>query len=298
MEKNSHYFIVGLFVTAALMALAFFVIWLAGSHDSRNYERYTIHFEDPVSGLKQSAVVQYRGVAVGYVSDMRLDPNNNDLIKVDIEVDSSTPVFKSTRATLGQQGFTGIIFIELTTDDGDTEPALRLEGERYPVIRGSGTQLSKLFENIPQISKRILELTDKMNAVFNDETIASLQTTAKNIEKLSADMNGLLNEQNVANASVALENLAASSETLPQLIERFNNTANEIDQMTQTLNGVLTDNRGDIDKFMGTGLKQITEMSRETREMAESIRRLADRLEQDPSRILYQPNYRGVEIEE
>lgn len=298
MEKNSHYFIVGIFVTTALMALTFFIIWLAGSHDSRRYERYTIYFEDSVSGLKQSAIVQYRGVAVGYVNEMRLDPKRNDLIKVDIEIDSSTPVFQSTRATLGQQGFTGIIFIELNTQDGDTQPAPRLDGERYPIIRGSGTQLSKLFEEIPKITKQVLVLTEKMNDVMNEDTIASLQNTAKNIEKLSTDMNGLLSEQNVTNTTMALQNLATASETLPQLVERFNQTANEMDEAAKTLNSVLTDNRGDLDKFMGTGLKQITEMSRETRQMAESIRRLADRLEQDPSRILYQPNYRGVEIQE
>jgi phospholipid/cholesterol/gamma-HCH transport system substrate-binding protein len=297
MEKNSHYFIIGVFVSVALVTLSLFVIWLAGSHDSRNYERYTIYFDDPVSGLKESALVQYRGVAVGFVRDMRLSPEQNDLIKVDIEVDSTAPVFKSTRATLGQQGFTGIIFIELTTQDGDTEPAITKDNEQYPVIPGSGTQLSKLFEDIPQISKQILDLSEKLNTVFNEETITSLQNTIKNVEQMSADMNGLLSEQNVANASTAMSNLATTSESLDELVKKFNNTADEIDQAANTLNSVLTNNRGDIDKFMGTGLSQITEMSRETKEMAVSIRRLADRLEQDPSRIIYQPNYRGVEIQ-
>lgn len=298
MEKNSHYFIVGVFVTAALLALTFFVIWLAGSHDSRKYAQYTIYFEDSVTGLKQSGIVQYRGVAVGYVTNMRLDPKRNDLIKVDIEIDAATPVRESTRATLGQQGFTGIIFIELSTTDGDNQPAIRMEGERHPIIRGSGTQLAKLFEEMPKITKQILTLTEKMNDVLNADTITSLQTTAQNIEKLSADMNGLLSEQNVANTTTALENLASASETLPQMAERFNRTADEIDQAARAMNDILKGNRGDIDKFMGSGLKQITEMSRETRQMAESIRRLADRLEQDPSRLLYQPNYRGVEIQE
>ncbi len=298
MEKTSHYFVIGIFVSAALLALTFFVIWLAGSHDSRNYKSYTIYFDDAVSGLKESAVVQYRGVAVGYVSDMRLDPTRNELIKVDIEVDAATPVFGSTVATLGQQGFTGIIFIELATRDGDTEPALRLEGEKNPIIRGSGTQLAKLFEDMPQITKQILDLTEKMNNVFNEEAVTSLQNTMKNVERLSADLNGLLSEQNVANTTTTLQNLATTTQSVEELVQRFNRTADEIDQAATTLNSVLTDNRGDIDKFMGSGLRQITEMSRETKEMAESIRRLADRLEQDPSRIIYQPNYRGVEIQQ
>lgn len=298
MEKESRYFIVGVFVSLALLALTFFVIWLAGSHDSRNYERYTIYFRDPVSGLKGGAAVQYRGVNVGHVLNVRLSQSRNDLIKVDVEIDETTPVSGGTEASLAQQGLTGIVYIELTTAEGDASPINIVEGERYPVIAGRGTQLSKLFQDIPEISNRILDLTEKLNEVFNDGNIASLSRTIRNIESMSSDMNGLLSEENVANTTIALRNIAQTSEDVDDIVARFNKTADEIDRAVATLNDVLTDNRADIDRFAGSGLNQITEMSRETRKMAESIRRLADKLEQDPSRLLYQPNYRGVEIEE
>lgn len=298
MEKNSRYFLVGIFVTVSLLALTIFIIWLAGTHDARNYQRFTIHFKDPVSGLKNGAVVQYRGVDVGRVRDVRLSPRRNDLIKVDIEVDETTPISKSTEASLAQQGITGIVYIELTTKEGDTEPPQRVDGERYPVIVGRGTQLSKLFQDVPEISKQVLELSKKLNAVFDEETVASLSATFKNIEAMSRDMNGLLSEENVANTTITLRNAAEASEGVDEMVARFNKTADEIDQAVATLNGILNDNRGDIDRFTGSGLKEITEMSRETKKMAESVRRLADKLEQEPSRLIYQPNYRGVEIEE
>lgn len=298
MEKNSHYFVIGVFVSISLLALTLFVIWLAGTHSSREYDRYTVYFRDPVSGLKTGAAVQYRGVSVGRVINVRLSGSRNDLIKVDIEVDETTPVTGSTEASLAQQGMTGIVYIELTTADGDTSSHNLVEGERYPVIAGRGTQLSKLFQDVPEISKQILELTNKMNDVFNEESVASLAKTIKNIESMSSDLNGLLSEENVAHTSTALRNIAQTSESAEQMVARFNKTANEIDKAISTLNSVLTDNREDIDRFAGSGLNQITEMSRETRKMAESIRRLADKLEQDPSRLIYQPNYRGVEIQE
>lgn len=298
MEKNSRYFVVGVFVTISLLALTIFVIWLAGTHDVRNYSRYTIHFKDPVSGLKNSAVVQYRGVDVGRVRDVRLSSTRNDLIKVDIEVDETTPIFKSTEASLAQQGLTGIVYIELTTREGDADPAIKIQGEEYPVIAGRGTQLSKLFQDVPEISKQVLELSKKLNAVFDEETVNSLGATFKNIEAMSRDMNGLLSEENVANTTTTLRNAAQTSENVDEMVARFNNTADEIDQAVATLNGILTDNRADINRFTGSGLNEITEMSRETKKMAESVRRLADKLEQEPSRLLYQPKYRGVEIEE
>lgn len=298
MEKNSHYFIVGLFVSVTLLAFTLFVIWLAGTHDSRNYKRYTIQFKDPVSGLKNSAAVLYRGVDVGRVMDVEIAAGRNDLIKVDIEVDENTPISRSTEASLAQQGMTGIVYIELTTDEGDKSEPFRIEGERYPVIGGRGTQLSKLFQDIPKISAQVLELSEKLNSVFNEESIAALQGTLKNVESLSADLNGLLSEENVENTSIMLRNGAQASQDIEQIVQRFNRTADQIDEAVATLNGVLTDNRADIDRFAGSGLNQITEMSRETKKMAESVRRLADKLEQEPSRLLYQPKYRGVEIKE
>lgn len=298
MEKQSRYVIIGLFVSASLLALTMFIIWLAGTYDSRNYERYTIHFRDPVSGLKNSAIVQYRGVDVGRVTDVRIAPGNNGLVKVDIEVDSTTPIYRSTEASLAQQGMTGIVYIDLSTQEGDREPPVVSDGERYPVIHGRGTQLSRLFQDVPKISQQILALTEKLNTVFDEENVSSLQQTFKNVEMMSRDLNGLLNEENIHNTSIALRNIAATSESIDDLVERFNHTADEIDKAVEALSGVITDNRGDIDRFAGSGLRQITEMSRETRRMAESVRRLADKLEQDPSRLLYQPNYRGVEIQE
>lgn len=299
MEKNSHYVIVGIFVVASLTALAMFIIWLAGTHDSRNYARYMVHFEDPVSGLKQGAVVQYRGVEVGRVRGIHISEKSLNLIEVGIEIDEDTPITQSSEASLATQGFTGIVFIELTTrEDGARTPLQVVAGQDYPVIPGRGTQMSKLFQDVPAITKQILTITEKLNTIMNDENRAALEQTLQNVAQTSAAISMLLNEENIGNTSEALRNLSSASGDMSQLVSRFNKTADEIDKAVHSLNAVLTDNKGDIDKFAGSGLRQITQMASETREMAKSIRRLADTIEQEPSRLLYQPNYRGVEIKE
>lgn len=297
MEKNSRYFIVGVFVTISLLALTMFVVWLAGTHDARNYKRYTIFFRDPVSGLKESAVVQYRGVDVGRVRDVRISATEKDLIKVDIEVDDQTPITKSSEASLATQGVTGLVFIDLTTKEGDQSPPEIVQGQEYPVIKGRGTQLSKLFQDIPAITSRILTLTERLNTVFDEENVGSLDQTLKNIAQATSDLNALLSEENIQNTTIAIRNISESSTRVDELVQRFDSTANKIDEAVNSLNGILTDNKTNIDKFAGSGLKEITQMTAETREMAKSIRRLADTLEQEPSRLLYQPNYRGVEIQ-
>ncbi|MGZ9097062.1 MAG: MlaD family protein [Micavibrio sp.] len=296
MEKDAKYFIVGVFVSLGIVALISFTIWMAGSSGSENYERFTVYFTDPVSGLNEGASVQYKGVQVGKILDIRLAPERKDLIKVDIEVEENTPIRAGTRATLALLGITGMVYMELTTELTDTEPAHFVAGERYPVIQGSGTQLAKLFEDIPQITEQIMEISEKLNGLLNEENMASIDAALINIEKITRDMNGLLSTENVANASIILTNFSESSKDVKVMIERFEETADEIDQAVNAISAVVTKNEASISQFTQEGLSQITAMTREVRKMAESIRETADNLNEDPSQILYQPTYRGVEI--
>lgn len=297
MEKNSHYFFVGLFVSVAFFALIVFTIWLTGTHDSKNYDRYTIYFRDAVSGLQNGAVVQYRGINVGRVRDVRLSPDQSELIKVDIEVSDDTPVTSGTDASLATLGVTGLAFINLTTPNDDKTPAKIVVGEKYPVIEGKGTQLSKLFQDIPQISKQVLEMTEKLNSILNDQNVENLNKTFQNVEKLSRDLNGLLTNQNVNNVSTSLQNISNASTSIEEIVKKFEHTAGQIDITVNNMNDVINRNRGNIDRFAGDGLTQITEMTRETKDMARAMRRLADKLEQNPSQLIYKPNYGGVEIQ-
>ena len=298
MEKDAKYFIVGIFVTISLAALVGFLIWVAGVHNQRSYTNYTLYFTDAISGLKIGSAVQYKGVEVGKVSAIRLSPDREDLVKVDISVDEQTPVRAGTKASLGMQGVTGMVFVLMTTDVNDDQPPPRVEGERYPVIPGSGTQLSKILDSIPQITQQVLEITKKLNSILDEGNVESLSKTLANLERMSRDLNGLLSEENVQNTSTILNNVSESSENLNTLIARFERTADEIDKTVKTIKQVVTDNGNNVTRFTREGLDQILSMSRQTEKMTESIRKAADKLEQDPSQILYQPSYRGVEIEQ
>ena len=285
MEKDAKYFIVGLFVTLSMIATVAFVIWIAGAHDTRDTKRYTVHFTDPINGLKVGGIVQYKGVEVGKVTDIRLAPERNDLIRVNIEVAEETPVYAQTQATLAMMGVTGMVYMDMKTEVEDAEPVAEVAGEEYPVIQGNGTNLAK-----------ILAITKKLNGLLDQPNVDSLNTILSNIESLTKDMNGLLSTDNVNNAGTTLSNFSAASADMKNMVARFEKTAEEVDKAVQAISNVVTNNEANINKFTQDGLDQIMRMSQETRKMAESIRRTADQLKQDPSQIIYQPSQRGVEI--
>lgn len=296
MEKDAKYFVVGLFVTITMIAAVTFVLWIAGAHDTRDSKRYTVHFTDAVGGLKIGSVVQYKGVEVGKVIDIRLAPERNDLIRVNIEVAEETPVYAGTQATLAMMGVTGLVYMDMKTEVADQQPVPMMAGEEYPVIQGNGTQLARILADVPEISKQVLAITKKVNNLLDQNNVEAFNIILSNIESLTKDMNGLLSVENVDHASNTLSNFSAASSDMKDMVARFERTANEVDKAVQAITNVVTKNEANINKFTQDGLEQIMRMSQETRRMAESIRRTAEKLNQDPSQLIYQPNHHGVEI--
>ena len=85
METDQHYFFEGLFIIVFAVAAAVFAVWL-GSPGQRDDVVYRIHFPDSVSGLAVGDPVKFRGVDVGTVKSIAIDPENSRLVLVDVRL--------------------------------------------------------------------------------------------------------------------------------------------------------------------------------------------------------------------
>lgn len=152
MEKDGHYFLVGVFVFTAFFALVGFSIWLQSPRDVAEYDRYTVYFTGSLSGLEQGSDVLYRGVKAGKVENLRLSPDNPEIIKADIAIHKAIPVRAETRVLLNSRGITGMFYLELATARGDKTPVRKIKGEKYPVLDGKGSPVTELLENMAEFS--------------------------------------------------------------------------------------------------------------------------------------------------
>ena len=307
MERNVNYILVGIFVASALLSLFVFTIWLAGTHDTREYSRYTVHFDSAVGGLEEGSVVKYRGVSVGRIIGIRLAQDRPDLIKVDIEIEKSTPVREQTRGALKPQGITGLSFIELKTEGSDQGKPKKIEGERYPVIMAEPSQLDKIFEDAPELtgnlialSARLTSIATKVDTLMNEEnmekisgSIVNTYDTSENIKLATANLSKILNDENTAAISTILTNVEGSSGKIDGVVTR----ADKISQNLEILSNSLVGNKEGLEKFSGEGLDELTFLIRDARGMVTAIKDLAGTLNEEPSRIIFQPNYDGVKIE-
>ena len=76
METRAHYVAVGSFVLAIVFLAFVAILWLGRVEFSRQYAYYDIYFTGAVTGLSQGSPVEYNGIRVGRVVEIRLDPLN------------------------------------------------------------------------------------------------------------------------------------------------------------------------------------------------------------------------------
>ena len=120
MESRAYAFITGLFVVALVAAIVVWANWLAQEPEDR--KAYRVIATTPVSGLNAQAQVRYRGMSVGRVTSIKLDPTDRHKILIDIEVNGDIPVTRGTYAQLGMEGITGIAYVHLLDDSQESAP--------------------------------------------------------------------------------------------------------------------------------------------------------------------------------
>lgn len=164
MENKSHALMTGLFTIALLIAAVLFGIWFNSDRTER--VPYLLATTLSVPGLNPQAAVRYRGLEVGKVDAIDFNPAVAGQILVHISVNPDAPVTKTTYATLGYQGVTGIAYVQL--DDESTGSALLATSADHPARI---TLRPSLLDQLEKRSKKILDQTEelaaKANTLFN-----------------------------------------------------------------------------------------------------------------------------------
>ncbi len=316
METRANYLIVGLFVILGMTGLLASAIWIAGSGGGTTRALYDVYFEGSVAGLRPGNPVQYRGIPVGVVADMRIDPENVERILVTLDLDSETPVKTDTEAMLAMQGITGIAYIELAGGTRAAETLRAAPGRDRPVIASRPSQISELIEAAPELVHRTMHLLEQAEILLGPENQARFATSLDNVEKLtgtladsSGDIAGILKE-GAATATALRETVERANRMLAalekesggiatdsrQVLADTRRAVTELASAAEQLSGFLKDNREPLSNFSSTGLYEFSQLLAESRALVSALNRLAGQFERDPARFLFGDQQQGVEV--
>lgn len=282
MEAKVNFTIVGLFTLTLVAALIAILLWLGtGGQYYKLYDTYYAYMNESVSGLNLNAPVKYRGVEVGNVRAITLDPENSERVQLLLKIERGTPVKENSVAVLRSQGLTGIAYVELAGGSLQS-PLLKPKGdEKYPVIRTGPSLMTRMDTALSSLLANVNRVSDNINAVLDDDnrrafkrSLAQTDTVTRVLAARSVTI-----EAGVNNAAKTLEHSARASADLGRLIERAGRSAEAVERLANETSSTAT-------ALPGT-LQGIQLLVNDLRELSASLHRVSDQLEQNPNTLLF-----------
>jgi phospholipid/cholesterol/gamma-HCH transport system substrate-binding protein len=283
----------GLFTIALLIAAILFGIWF--NRDRVKYEPYLIATTQSVPGLNPQAAVRYRGLEVGKVDDIDFDPKLAGQILIHLSIDPATPITKTTYATLGYQGVTGIAYIQLDDETTGSPELATSKGNPSHIPLRPG-----LFDQLEKRGTAILgqaeEVSKKLNNFLSDDN--------------QKKMLGAFSD--VSDAAQSYKDLAArldpAAQKIPALVEHGDQALRSVDTLATEANRVVRSLQGpdgavqrlttSVDRAttsveaVASGveletLPGVTGLADETKSSMRAIRRTMNNLSDRPQSILF-----------
>ena len=303
MTSKKTYIRIGLFVVVLTTALIWGTLWLSAGGAPGEFDFYTTYMNESVSGLSPDAALTYRGVNVGKVREITIDPNNPDRVRLLLQVKHGVPIKQDTEATLAMQGLTGLATIDLLGGSANSPPLTMTDGEPYPVIPSRPSLLVRLDSVVSDLLGNLIAMSKKVNEMLDDDSRANVAKTLTHIEAITGRLAGESNRlgaivgdaeatmKNARQASTALPDLmrdvSHSTQTLAVMAEQLRAAGETINATSKTLQRTAAASGTDVQRFTASTLPDITAMTRDLRDASENLRRISESIERDPSVLLY-----------
>ncbi len=295
METRAHHVLVGTFAILAFLLGLGFVLWLSKTSADREFGYYDVIFTEAVTGLSKGGLVQYNGIKVGEVNQLKLDPADPRKVIARVRIDGGTPIKVDTEAKLGLLGVTGTAFIQLSGGSPTSKLLLPTDEKPVPVIIATESALSKLLSSGDDIVTSVNQSLLRVGQLLSQENIEHVSATLEHFDNIASTI-----AEQRGDMAKALSQLADSSDELKSTLTTLHtmaSTTNELintdlrkvmastDKAIQSIERVagsadrmLDENQAAIASFSDQGLRQIGPTLLDLRETLRSFKQLSDQL--------------------
>lgn len=229
MESKINYTLAGLFVVLLTAGLITFVYWL-GKHGGRQeYDSYLVYMSESVAGLSTDTSVKYRGVNVGTVEQLGINPHNSEEVELRLKIEHGTPIKTDTTAKLESFGITGLAFIELSGGSNDA-PLLKKSGDSIPIIPATPSNFTRIYASLEQLIQQSTFALVKFDRILSEENLENITAILGETKLLVKDIRGQMEGlQNFVENGVVME------KQVSRAFEKVANASDSVKKMADSL---------------------------------------------------------------
>jgi len=297
MYSKVNYTIVGIFVLLFGLGSVLFSFWLAKYGLHQEYDLYKTYMTESVAGLSKDSVVRLRGVDVGRVKSIRIDPDNIERVEILLNIKKGVPIKEDMVAHTSMLGVTGLLSIEIEGGSNHAK-TLKPSKDHIPVIGSSASWFDATKKDIGTLADRLVRLMDKADTLLSDKNLDAFGKILSNTEAVTAKSVGVMDEFNATLATYQeaakrvsrdLERMTVSFEAIGKesvpVLKKLKATTANFNRVTLKVEKSL--DRGDynIKKIFEPLLVNIEILS-------DQITALAKELDESPSDIFFKSRKR------
>jgi phospholipid/cholesterol/gamma-HCH transport system substrate-binding protein len=301
LKPTINYLLVGLFVLAGVAVFIWLVFWLVGAGRLAAERPVDMVFRDSVHGLAEGSVVQFMGIEVGAVSSVRLVGSDPPLVQVRAHIREDTPIGSGTRASVEAELITGIAQVRLA--HSPDEPAVYHGLD--PAVEEIATRpdnLMHLLDQLPQLAEEATELLARAQRLLSDDNLARVEQTLEAVESVTSAVAGRREQidRMLSRAAEAAGHVRGSAESFEELLETLRpqlaSTARNAERAAEMLQDWLQRHQEPLEAFVEEGLGQAGDVMQRFQRALGELERLARRLGQDPSRVVFPETEDAIEL--
>ncbi|MDO5642518.1 MAG: MlaD family protein [Paracoccus sp. (in: a-proteobacteria)] len=213
METKANYLLIGAFTIAGFFGLLAFLMWLMGHDNQGDFDDYFVLFPE-IGGISAGTQVQFSGVPVGQVTDIRLAPNGS--VRVQMRLREDTPIRTDSEAVMMPQGITGLSLVSVSSGSASAELLEPAADGAMPQIRAGRSVLDSLTESAPALLDELRHSAEQLGHLLSDDNISRANAVLANVESASANL-----DQAISDVSAAVEGVAEVATTLGEFSKQF-----------------------------------------------------------------------------
>ena len=288
MENRSHALIAGLFALILGCSAVAALWWFGGKKEATN--EYVVLTKRNITGLNLQAQVRYRGIRVGKVETIALDPHDVRNILIGISVAKDVPITRGTTAKLGYQGITGIAHVLLEDSGKDVTPLVPV-GDETPRILMQDSLIEELSDVGGETLRNARDFLDNANQVLSPEnrqsiarTLANLEATTRHTKEATEKLSQIATPENVRlfNSTLAKSEQAVG-QAGPFFAEARGLVAS-LNSVSDKLNATLGTSSSD---GVGALLPKLNELADELGSSSRQLNRVLQTLEDSPQSLIF-----------